>query len=80
VIAWSAVLYFRDTGHAAVAYNCASGLMNRKTFELCVLATLAVLGFALAWGREERTFITVFAAEAVLAIVAAVYLSRRGDA
>jgi hypothetical protein len=54
--------------------------MNRKTFELCVLATLAVLGFALAWGREERTFITVFAAEAVLAIVAAVYLSRRGDA
>jgi hypothetical protein len=50
--------------------------MNRKTIELCVLAALAVLGLALAWDREERTFISAFAAEAVLAITAAVYLSR----
>jgi hypothetical protein len=47
-------------------------LMNRQTHELALLGILAAFSTMLAWMREDKTFIAVFAAQAAFALSALV--------
>ena len=46
--------------------------MNRQTHELALLGILAAFSTMLAWMREDKTFIAVFAAQAAFALSALV--------
>ena len=52
--------------------NVTSRLMNRQTRELALLGILAAFITMLAWMREDKTFIAVFAAQAAFALSALV--------